>query len=308
LIDLSVIIVSYNTRELLMNCLRSIRDCSKEAAIEILVVDNNSGDGSADSVERDFQEVRLIRNRENTGFAAANNQALHEATGRYLMLLNSDTLVHAGAFRELIAFMDAHRQAGYCGPKLLNDDGTHQPSAKRFPTLWSRSFSMVGLAQRYPESRHCLDLHISKGSDAPFQTDWVTGACLVVRREAFEAVGLMDEGYFLYFEETDWCRKMVSAGHAGWYVPAAKVTHLGGRSVEHSNDVRPFFGNHPVHWVRSARRYQRRHFGYVGMVVAQWLEMLLYVLIWLRHVWRPNEKSRAKARTAGAAVRCMLTH
>jgi len=138
--------------------------------------------------------------------------------------------------------------------------------------------------------------------------DWVTGACLMVRREAFEAVGPMDEEFFLYFEETDWCHKMASADWEGWYVPAAKVTHLGGRSVEHANGVRPFFGNHPVHWVQSARRYQRRHFGWVGMVVAELLEVLLYVLIWLRHVWRSNEQSRAKARTAGAAVRYMLTH
>ena len=291
-----------------MDCLRSVRDCSAEAAIEIFVVDNNSSDGSADSVERDFAEVRLIRNHENTGFAAANNSALREATGRYVMLLNSDTRVHPGAFREMIAFMEAHRQAGYCGPMLLNDDGTHQPSARRFPTVLSRPFSMAGLPPRYPESRHCLDLHILKGSDESFRMDWVTGACLMVRREAFEAVGPMNEEFFLYFEETDWCHQMASAGWEGWYVPAAKVTHLGGRSVEHAHDVRPFFGNHPVHWVQSARRYRRRHFGWVGMVVAELLEVLLYVLIWLRHVWRSNEQSRAKARTAGAAVRYMLTH
>jgi GT2 family glycosyltransferase len=138
--------------------------------------------------------------------------------------------------------------------------------------------------------------------------DWATGACLLLRREAFEAVGFMDEGYFLYFEETDWCQKMAAAGWEGWYVPTAAVTHLGGRSVEHANDVRPFFGNHPVHWVQSARRYRRRHFGLVRTVVAELLEVILYGLIWLRHVWRSNEMSRTKARTAGAAVRHLLTH
>jgi GT2 family glycosyltransferase len=308
LTDLSVIIVSYNTRQLLIDCLHTVCACAGEANVEVFVVDNASSDGSAEQVEHDFPEVRVIRNSLNAGFAAANNLALREAAGRYLMLLNSDTLVHTNAFRELVAFMDAHPRVGYCGPKLLNDDGTHQPSARRFPTILSRAFSMTGMSLRRPESRHCIDLHLARGSDEPFQMDWVTGACLVVRREVYEAVGPMDEHYFLYFEETDWCQKMVSAGWEGWYVPAAIVTHLGGRSVEHENDTRPFFGNHPVHWVRSARRYRRRHFRLAGMVVAELLEVILYGLIWLRHVWRSNEQSRTKARTAGAAVRYMLTH
>jgi len=113
-----------------MDCLRSVQDCIAEAAIEIFVVDNNSSDGSADSVKRDFAEVRLIRNHENTGFSAANNLALREATGRYVMLLNSDTLVHPGAFHEMIAFMEAHQQAGYCGPMLI----------RRVVTVWICTF------------------------------------------------------------------------------------------------------------------------------------------------------------------------
>ena len=302
--DLSIIIVSFNTRQLLADCLRSVHDVRDEAAIGVFVVDNHSADGSADMVEQDFPWVQLIRNPSNAGFAAANNLALARATGRYVMLLNSDTIVHDGAFRTLVRFMDDRPSAGYCGSNLLNEDGTHLPSARRLPTPLSPAYAMTGMSERKPASAHCQDLHVRLGADTPFRAGWFTGACLVVRRETYREVGPLDDGYFLYYEETDWCRQMAQAGWQGWYVPGAVVTHLGGRSVEHTSQVRPFFGNHPVHWVNSSRRYFRRWYGVGGLVFKQ---LLLYAAIWLRHVWRRSEQSRIKARTAGSALRYMIT-
>jgi len=280
--------------------------CRDEAVIEVLVVDNNSQDGSCEAVAEEFPHVRLIRNSMNVGFAAANNQALRDAKGRYLLLLNSDTIVYPGAFRELIRFMDQHTAAGYCGPKLVNSDGTLQPSARRFPTLLSRTFSMTGLAQRYTASRHCLDLHGHHQDFAPFTADWLTGACLMVRRQAYEQVGLLDESYFMYFEETDWCRRMAQDGWEGCYLPAAKVMHLGGQSVCSERDDRVFSGDHPLYWVNSHRYYMRRHFGVGGMMFSEAIQIFLYVLLYLRYCWRNNDRSRSKARCASNSLRYLL--
>lgn len=304
--DLSIIIVSYNTCGLLRDCLRSLPAGIRTCRYESFVVDNASRDGSAEMVEQEFPNARLIRNPLNGGFAQANNLALKEATGRYLLLLNSDTIVHDGAFEALLAFMDEHPQAGYCGPKLLNGDGTHQPSAGRFPTVFSTAFSMLGLRRRFPRSRHTLDLHELHGEDEPFRAGWVTGAALLVRREAYAQVGPLDDGYFMYFEETDWCRRMAAAGWEGWYVPDARITHFGGRSVEHESDIRPFSGDHPVHWARSRRRYMRRWHGVIGAAVSIGLEIVLYGLIWLKHRWRAAPRSQKKAQVAAASIDYLL--
>lgn len=304
--DLSVIVVSYNTKDLLRACLASVQNCAGNLSMEVLVVDNSSRDGSADMVAAEFPSARLLRNPDNRGFAAANNQALAVAAGRYLMLLNSDTVVRPGAFAAMMAFMDAHPQAGYCGPKLLNGDGSHQPSARRFPTPLSGAFAMTGLSVRRPASRHSLDLHAAHGTDQPFRADWLCGACLMVRREAIARVGVLDECFFLYFEETDWCRRMAAAGWEGWYIPAAEVLHWGGRSVDQNRATAPFSGDHPVHWLRSRRRYMRRYHGVAGSFITETVEVGLNALIWARHCWRGNVESRQKALRASRTIRHVL--
>ncbi len=304
--DLSVVIVSYNTSGLLRDCLRSVDAARGMLSLDVVVVDNRSTDDSCGMMAREFPNVRLMRNTENRGFAAANNQGLAGTRGRYVLLLNSDTIVRAGAFETMVAFMDGHPRAGYCGPRLVNADGSYQASAHRFPTVFSRVFSLTGLAERHPRSAHCLDLHASQGDDRVFRADWVKGACLLVRREALEQVGPLDEGYFMYFEETDWCGRMAAAGWEGWYVADAEVVHLGGASVRHDDEVRVFSGNQPVYWVRSHRRYLRRHHGVIGMAVSETLEILVYCLVWLRHRWRRNDRSREKARSVATAIRYKL--
>ena len=305
MIDMSMIIVSYNTCDLLRNCLASLLAGLDGLRSEVFVVDNGSADGSPDMLETEFPMVELIRNESNIGFAAANNIALRRATGKYVALLNPDTVVSSDAFRELVQFMETAPRAGYCGPRLLNEDGTHQPSARRFPTILSAAFSMLGLSGRYPTSRHTLDLHQSRGNRDSFRAEWLSGACLVVRTEAVRRSGLLDEGYFLYFEETDWCRRMARDGWEGWYVASAHVVHLGGQSVVHGSEVRPFSGDHPVHWINSSRRYMRYHHGVVGVILSDFIQILLYSLIWLRHRWRRADRSRLKAQHAAATIRCL---
>ena len=303
MIDASIIIVSYNTRGLLQDCLVSVPSGCTGLSTETFVVDNASSDGSAEMVGTEFPSVRLLCNVGNRGFAFANNLALRQASGRYVVLLNPDTTLQTNALTELVRFMDDTPAAGYCGPRLLNDNGSHQPSARRFPTVLSAAFSLLGLAHRYPGSRHALNLHALHGHRARFRADWMTGACLMVRSELLRRVGLLDEGYFLYFEETDWCRRMSSAGWEGWYVPSAEVIHLGGQSVVHASEVRPFSGDHPLYWVNSSSRYMRRHHGMAGMTLSRTMQIALYSLIWLRHCWRHSVESRGKARCAAAAVR-----
>lgn len=303
--DLSVIIVSYNTRELLRDCLHSLASAGA-VQFEVLVVDNASADGSAEMVGQSFPDVQLIVNDHNAGFAAANNIGLRRARGRYLLLLNSDTRVLDGALARMVQFMDAHPAAGYCGPCLLNADDSHQASARRFPTPLSRAWAMSGMAGRYPRSRHALDLHWQGGAQGTYRVDWLSGACLMVRAAAVEQVGVLDESFFMYFEETDWCRRMARGGWEGWYIGDARVVHLGGGSVRHDSDVRPFQGDHPVHWVHSQRCYMRRYHGRLGLALSEGLQVAGYALVWLRHRVRGGELSRRKASTAAAAIRHLM--
>lgn len=307
MVDLSTVIVSYNTRQLLRACLNSLPDAAGGLEHEVFVVDNTSSDGSPEMVEEEFPWVHLVRSECNLGFAGGNNEGLRRASGRCLLLLNPDTVTAPKALAELVAFMDSHPQAGYCGPKLVNPDGSHQPSARRFPTPISPAFSMLGLAVRRPKSRHAIDLHLQLGSEKAFAADWLSGACLMVRREVIEQVGLLDDGFFLYFEETDWCRRMAAAGWQGWYVPSAQVMHFGGQSVSQAAAVGLFSGNHPVYWTLSSRRYLRKHHGWAAAMFSRVLQTTLFGTIWARHAWRGNLTSERKAGAALASIRYLLT-
>lgn len=306
MVDVSVIIVSYNTLDFLRDCLASLASESKHLSIETFVVDNASSDESVAMVRRDFPGVRLIANERNVGFARANNAAMRRASGRFILLLNPDTKPLPGSVREMTRFLDANPQAGYCGPTLLNGDGTHQPSARRFPTILSSAFSLSGLAERRSESRHCTNAHSGRPSNRPHRADWLSGACLMVRREAVTDVGMLDEGFFMYFEETDWCRRMTAAGWQGWFVPVAHVVHWGGQSVVRTDNKDLFSGDHPVHWVTSSRRYMRRYHGALGTALSELTQVLLYLVIWARHVRRRSVPSSRRARAASHAIRCLL--
>jgi len=255
-VDVSVIIVGYNTRDMLRDCLRSVGEQGEACAFETIVVDNASSDGSAAMIAEEFSHavVRLLANDTNRGFAAACNQGLAEASGRYALLLNPDTVVLEGCFEKTVAFADAHAGAAVVGCRVLNPDRTLQPTCFRFPSLLNLLLAATHLYKLFPRSR--LFGRERMGSwrrDDVRDVDVVTGCFMLVRREAIEQVGPMDERFFMYAEETDWCYRFRQAGRRNLFMPHDGIVHLGGASTSTRSgemnlalrgSILQFFGKH----------------------------------------------------------------
>ncbi len=230
---LSVIIVSWNTCDLLRRCLETLKPAVACLDSEVFVVDNGSIDGSVSMVASEHPWVRLIANDDNRGFAAANNQAMAVAQGEIVMLLNPDTEVQAGCIDKLISFLDEHPAAAVVAPQLLNSDGTIQRSCRQFPTFRGMLYELVGLSRLFPRSSIFRQYKmLDWNHDDERQVDQPEGACLVVRREVIEQVGLLDEGFFMLFEEVDWCYRIKQHGWEIWFTPQAKVLHHYGQSIK----------------------------------------------------------------------------
>ncbi|NLE76431.1 MAG: glycosyltransferase family 2 protein [Chloroflexi bacterium] len=224
--DLSILIVSWNTRELLESCLESIERSwpAGDLQAEVIVVDNGSSDNSAELVQTRFPAARLIVNRENVGFARANNQGLALSQGRYVLLLNSDTVVHAGALETLHRFMEQRPQAGACGPRLLNADGSLQSSCYPVLTPGRELWRLAFLDRLWRRATYAQERW---NTTVPRQVEVIKGACLLLRKAALDQVGLLDERYFMYSEEMDLCYRLALAGWEMWWAPQAVVTHVG---------------------------------------------------------------------------------
>ncbi|MBW3624943.1 MAG: glycosyltransferase family 2 protein [Armatimonadetes bacterium] len=223
--------------------------------VEVIVVDNASSDGSAEMVRNEFPDVKLIDSGENLGWAKGNNVGIEVSTGRYLFLLNPDTVVHAGALESLTAFMDARPGAGACAPLLLNPDGTIQRSLRRFPEPVSLLWDVLGMAKLFPHSGMFAAYRMG---DFPYdrvaEVDQPMGAALFLRKETLERVGLMDEAFPIFFNDVDWCYRAVQAGWKIYFVPKAKVTHYGGSST---SQVKPKM---VAESHRSLERFYRKHY------------------------------------------------
>jgi hypothetical protein len=224
--DLTIIIVSWNTSGLLSQCLSSIYETGSRFAFEVIVVDNGSTDDSVSMVEERFPAVKLIRNDRNLGFARANNQGLEAGSSRYFMLLNSDTIMLPGVIDTLIEVADQNPNVGIVGPKLLNMNGSLQESWASFP-----SFLSEVLGQNF---RHRRPVH-----DIPntFDVDWIMGACMLVSSEMLKDVGKLDEDYFFYSEETDWCFRIKKQNWKIWYTTDTSIYHLGGGSTQRGSVI-----------------------------------------------------------------------
>lgn len=307
-LDVSIVVVSFNTRELLRSCLASIPPACEGLRFEIFVVDNDSHDGSAAMVAREFPHARLMQGHGNVGFARANNLAFAHCRGRHLFCLNPDATAHAGSIRTLVEAMRRDPSIGYAGPKLLNADGSHQWSAYRFHTLLSPfySWSMLGLDRRNPHSRHCMSLHHAHGADTPIDADWLLGAAILVRREAFEQCGGFDESFFLYAEEIEWCARLAASGWRGRYVPEAVVTHVRSASTSHRADADAFHGHDPELLVRAHRQLARKTLGSSGMIAQQALHVAGLSMAIGRNLWPMPGRSAAKVRAARLWIRHLL--
>jgi N-acetylglucosaminyl-diphospho-decaprenol L-rhamnosyltransferase len=267
---LLVVIVNYRTVDLALDCLRSLEgEVSTVAGTRVVVVDNASGDDSVPRLEAavrengwgDWATIRPLER--NGGFASGNNAAIRPALAgddppRYVLLLNPDTIVRPGALRALVDFMESRPDVGIAGSQLEEPDGTPQRSAFRFPSVLGE---LEGGLRLGPASRVLARWVVAPEiPKAPGPIDWVAGACMIIRRAVFDAVGLMDEGYFMYFEEVDFCHRARRAGWPCWYVPAARVVHLVGRSSG-VTDPRAARKRRPGYWFLSRRRYFLGNYG-----------------------------------------------
>ena len=250
--DVSIVVVNWNTRDILRQCLQAVlRTCG--VTYEVWVVDNGSADGSADMVCSEFPDINLISNQENAGFAKANNQVLRICRGRYALLLNSDAFMLPDALARLVAFMDQSHNTGAVGPCYANLDGSFQASYADFPTLTNEIIRCSGV------SRLLLNKHFPSHEPADSQTnravDWIPGTCLLVRVSAMADVGLLDEGYFFYYEEVDWCYRMRQKGWSVWYLSEVVVRHGLGQSSRKVSAASLW------HLYRGRVRYFAKHHG-----------------------------------------------
>jgi len=287
--DLSIVIVNWNVRDFLQRCLLSIYPASNHASvaqsrpplmspdidssfsIETIVVDNASTDDSVKMVRHAFPQVILIANAENRGFTGGNNQGIAASRGRYVLLLNPDTEVLDDALMRMVAYMEAHPDVGALGPMLLNPDGSVQSSRRRFPSLVTAFVESTTLQSWFPHHRLLCDYYVlDKSDDAITEVDWVDGACLLARRETLDQVGLLDEGYFMYSEELDWCRRVKTAGWQVVYYPAAQVMHHRGQSSE---QVKAF---QIIRFNRSKIRYFRQYHGALAAALLRAFLLLNY--------------------------------
>jgi hypothetical protein len=267
--DLSIVIVNWNTRAMLADCLASIAASGTGSSLEIFVVDNGSTDGSREMVASEFPAVRLICNESNRGFAAANNQAIRQAAGRHVLLLNSDTIVHQGVLDRSVQYMDANGNVGIMGCRVLNADGTVQPSCSQFPTLAnllilsSGAFRIRGFtaAQRYRMDEW--------QRDAERDVDVISGCYLLARGDAIRRVGLLDEAFFFFGEETDWCRRFREAGFVVRFAPVGTIVHFGGGSSKSLNFRRDLMLS------EATVRLHRKHGG-IAAAAAAWSILLVF--------------------------------
>ena len=226
--ELSIIVVNWNTREILDKCLASIYSSQTTISYDIWVVDNNSSDGSVQMIDKKFPNTHVITNETNAGFARGNNQAIMESSADYVMLLNPDTIIEENVLQGLFGYLEEHQDVGAVGPRLLNPDGTLQESAYPEPTLWREFWRLFHLDHfkhygAYPMAEWSI-------SD-PRDVDVLVGACFLVRRKVLDQVGLLDENFFVYSEEVDFCKRIRDYGwRIGWF-PSVKVTHLGGQAT-----------------------------------------------------------------------------
>jgi GT2 family glycosyltransferase len=308
LTEVSIIIVNYNTLGLLRDCLSSVMQ-TEGRVCEVIVVDNASADGSAGMVEKEFPDVSLVRNSQNVGFAKANNQGIRLAKGKYTLLLNSDTIVRPGALGIMSAFLDSNAAVGGVACKLLNQDGTIQASVGNRPGPMLLLFRVLGVSRLISSDRSRRWLAHSFGfllgrtvrsyltpyaiDRSPVEVESTSAACLMLRKEAVEQVGFLDERFFMYLEDMDYCIRLRQAGWKLYYLPGGEVVHLGGGSS--GGRMR----NYSVHSYRALFYFYRKHFSYSTAIAARAMVVTALSLRWMwnwagcrfskRPVYRQNE-------------------
>lgn len=267
-VDLTIVLVNYNMEKLLRECLNSVYQSTTGVEFEAIVVDNRSTDGSVKILKTEFPRVKFIENEKNLGFARANNQAIKQSQGKYLLLLNPDTVLRSSSLHKMIAFMDNRSEAGVLGCKILNPDGTIQPSHDNFPNLFTELSRVMQLKRLIPGAKMKAKIGRKWGkmlgstlggylrlywdTKRVREVDWVTGAFFLARRKALEGIGLLDEEFFMYYEDAEWCYRMRQKGWKIFYFPFFEITHYGESSskfsphafIERHKSMQYFFRKH----------------------------------------------------------------
>jgi GT2 family glycosyltransferase len=291
-VDVSIIIVNWNTKQLLQDCLTSVYERAGEVDYEIIVVDNASTDGSAEMIKIDFRQVILIENTENRGFAAANNQGMAVAKGRYVLLLNSDTVVLDNVIANTVRFADENPQAAVAGCRVLNPDRTLQRTCFMFPSILNMLLSSTYLYKLFPKNRFFGREQMTWWDRSDVRkVDVVTGCFMLVRREAIEQVGVMDERFFMYGEETDWCYRFWKKGWTVMFAPVGQIIHFGGQST----------AKRPVAMIVQLRlsilKFIRKHYGWPSYLIARFLVALFFAVrlpVWMAMAFmRPAVRGEA---------------
>jgi GT2 family glycosyltransferase len=272
--DISIVIVGWNAKHYLELCLNSLYEAPPRRSVAVLVVDNASSDGSSEMIKTQFPQVQLIRSEENLGFAKGNNLGIRQCKGRYIALINPDVIVFPGCLDALADFLDQNPKVGNVGPRVLNPDMTLQSTCRRSPTLWNNFCSATGLASKFKNSKFFAGEHMFYfPHDRTLPVDVIVGCFSMIRREAFDEVGLLDENLFMYGDDVDWCRRAWKAGWQVVFFPGARAIHDRGKITA------PYPVRFAVAQQRSVLHYWRKHHGL-------WGEMGIRGLMLFHHIAR----------------------
>ena len=276
--ELSICMVAYQTRQYLKDCLESIYQYPPRRSFEVIVVDNGSPDGTADMLRDIFPQVRLIVNTANLGYTHPMNQALKAARGNYRVQLNPDTLVRPGAFDALVDFMDAHPEAGICTPRVLNRDGSFQLQCRRSEGRpWDAFTYFSGLSRLFPNQRRFAGyLMTYKNNLEIYEVQAVSGSCMFIRAKIFRQVGYLDEQFYAYQEDSDFCLRARKAGWKIFYLPQAEIVHYGGEGGTRVHPYRSVY-----EWHRSYFLYYRKNFARDYLFLANGL---VYSLMFVKYM------------------------
>lgn len=272
--DVSIVIVNWNACQITCDCLKSVYGQTGNINFEVIVVDNASTDGSAEMVKRNFPRVTLVENSENLGFARANNIGIRTSKGRYACLVNSDVIMLEDCIKNLMSFMDKHPTIGMAGPRILNPDRTLQPSCRHFPTIWNNLCPALGLNRIFPKSAFFSGWIMNYWNhDSVRSVDALSGCFWMVRRKALNEVGLLDEDFFIYGEDLDWCKRFHKADWDVAFSPGAEAVHIGGASS--ANAPIKFY----LEMQKADLQYWRKHHG-------RFMAAAYKMIILLRHMLR----------------------
>lgn len=284
--DVSIVIVNWKVKDLLRKCLESVFRETKGVSFEVLVTDNDSHDGSVEMILKDFPQVTLLANNRNVGFAAGNNPAMARADGEFVLLLNPDTALKDDAISAMVGWMRKNPHAAILGPRLEGGDGKLQPSVRAFPTLMSQALIMLKL-HHVLRGFGPLRGYFADGFDyaKAAAVDQVMGAAFLIRRELMNEIGLLDERFFIWFEEVDYCKRAKDAGFQVWYAPVATIVHRGGESFAQA------FGTTKQRYFNdSLGKYMMKHRGFLAGLTVILLDPLSMLLAWLVQASRKKAK------------------